>query len=59
MSWERYLEALDGSINMVTNMGFKNFEQRIVTYTQDKLGLSAYYDKQIIALDGIHTEPLR
>ena len=59
MSWKRYLKALNGSIDVATNMGFKLFEQGIVSYTQDKLGLTAYYNKRIVALDGIHTEPLR
>ena len=37
-------------------MGFWLYEQGIVTYTQDKLGLSAYYDKKIVDLDGIATK---
>ena len=44
---------------MAIIMGFRLHEQGIMTYTQDKLGLSAYNDKRIIAPDGIHTEPLR
>ena len=28
------------------------------TYQQHKLGLSAYYDKQWVLPDGIHTEPI-
>ena len=59
MSWERYLEALNGSIDTATNMRFRPYEQGIVTYTQDKLGLSACYDKRIVDPDGIHTKPLR
>ena len=30
----------------------------MTTYTQAKLGLSAYYDKRHVLEDGIHTEPL-
>ena len=30
----------------------------MTTYTQSKLGLSAYYDKRRVLEDGIHTEPL-
>ena len=30
----------------------------IVTYEQEKLGLSAYYDKRWVLPDGIHTEPI-
>ena len=58
-SSERYLEALDGSIDIAMNTGFRLHEQGIMSYTQDKLGLSAYYDKWIVSLVGIHTEPLR
>ena len=31
---------------------------QIVTYEQQKLGLSAYYDKRWVLEDGIHTEPI-
>ena len=48
MSWARYLVALHGSFDRVTNMGFWLYEQGIMTYTQDKLGLSAYYHKQVV-----------
>ncbi len=58
MAWSRYLEALNGSIDKVQNTGFRVVDNHIVTYTQKKLGLSAYYDKRIVAADGIHTEPL-
>ena len=59
MSWERYLEALNVSIDKAQNTGFRLFGSGIVTYTQPKLGLSAYYDKPVVALDGKHMEPLR
>ena len=59
MSWERYLEALNGSIDKAQNTGFRLLGSGIVTYTQSKLGLSTYYDKRVVASDGIHTEPLR
>ena len=58
MSWERYLDALNGRIDVATNTGFCLLDQGIVTCTQDKLGLSAYYYKRIVAPDGIHMEPL-
>ena len=44
--------------SVVINMSFCMHDQGIITYAQDKLGLSAYYDKHIIVDDGIHTEPL-
>ena len=59
MSWERYVEALNGSMDTLTNVGFWLYELEIVTYTQDKLGLSTYHDKRIVNPDGIHTKPLR
>ena len=57
MSWERYLEALNRSIDLLTNTGFQIHHHRIVTYTQDKLDLSTYYNKCIVAPNGIQTEP--
>ena len=30
----------------------------MMTYEQQKLGLSAYYDKRHVLPDGIHTEPI-
>ena len=42
MSWERYIKALHGRIDMAVNAGFCLLDQGIVTYTQDKLGLSPY-----------------
>ena len=59
MSWERYRNALFGSLDKVTNIGFRKKEHHIVTYEQTKLGLSAYYDKRIVHEDGIHTSCLR
>ena len=58
MSWERYLESLKRSINKAQNTGFRILGKGIVTYTKEKFGHSAYYDKHIIATNGIHTEPL-
>ena len=57
MTWNRYLEALSGSLDKVINTGFRVSNNGVVTYTQ-KLGLSTYYDKRVVAPDGIHTEPL-
>ena len=34
------------------------YDQGIVTYKQNKLGLSAYYDKHYVLADGIYTKPL-
>ena len=59
MSWERYRNALFGSLDKVTNIGFRKKENHIVTYEQTKLGLSAYYDKRVVHEDGIHTSCLR
>ena len=59
MSWTRYLEAFNGSIDTAKNMGFWLYEQGTVTYTQDKLRLSVYFDKRMIDLNGIHTKPPR
>ena len=39
-------------------MGFRVYDQVIVTYEQNKLGLSPYYDKRYVLADDIHTRPL-
>ena len=58
MPWERYLEALKGNTDKAQNTGFRVDNNQIMTYTQNKLGLSAYYNKRIVAADDIHTQPL-
>ena len=50
------LEGKD--IDKAKNVGFRVYDQSIVTYEQNKLGLSAYYDKHYVLADGIHTRPL-
>ena len=58
MNWERYKNALFGSLDKARNIGFRKHDNHIVTYEQSKLGLSAYYDKRIVHEDGIHTSCL-
>ena len=50
------LEGKD--IDKAKNVGFRVYDQGIVTYEQNKLGLSAYYDKHYVLADGIHTRLL-
>ena len=40
------------------NVGFRVYDLDMVTYEQNKLGLSAYYNKRYALADGIHTRPL-
>ena len=58
MNWERYKNALFGSLDKARNIGFRKRDNHIVTYEQSKLGLSAYYNKRIVHEDGIHTSCL-
>ena len=58
ITWQRFKAALQGSKDMATNRGFRMRDGNIVTYEQEKLGLSAYYDKRWVLPDGIHTEPI-
>jgi len=58
ISWQRFVEALEGNKDMATNRGFKLRDGWIVTYEQQKLGLNAYYDKRWVLDDGIFTEPI-
>ena len=46
------LEGKD--IDKAKNVGFRAYDQGIVTYKQNKLGLSAYYDKRYVRADGLH-----
>ena len=58
MTWKRYMPAFQGYLNKAKNTGFRIHEQGVVTYEQNKLVLSAYYDKRYVLGDGIHTKPL-
>ena len=58
LTWGRYKAALEGSVDVAENRGFRMRDGVMTTYTQTKLGLSAYYDKRRVLPDGIHTEPL-
>ena len=58
ITWQRFKSALDGSKDMATNRGFRMRDGRMVTYEQQKLGLSSHYDKRWVVSDGIDTEPI-
>ena len=58
LTWGRYKAALEGSIDRAENRGFRLRHGQMTTYDQEKLGLSAYYDKRYVLPDGIHTEPI-
>ena len=50
------LEGKD--IDKAKNVGLRAYDQGTVTYEQNKLGLSACYDKGYVLADDIHTRPL-
>jgi len=58
ITWQRFKAALNGSIDRAENRGFRMVNGRMSTSEQQKLGLSAYYDKRWVLPDGIHTEPI-
>ena len=71
LHFQRYKDALDvflktrgdselegEAIDKAKNVGFRVYDQGIVTYEQSNLGLSAYYNKRYVLADGIHTRPL-
>ena len=64
MTFQRYKLALDdylgkgNNLQHCKNIGFKCKEGKIVSYQQQKIGLSAAYDKRYVLEDGIHTSPL-
>ena len=61
ITWQRFKAALEGNKDgkdIATNRGFRMRDGKMVTYEQEKLGMSAYYDKRWVLPDGIHTEPI-
>ena len=54
VNWQRFKDALDGHKDMAKNKGFRMKKGAMVTYEQEKLGLSAYYDKRWV----LPTEPI-
>ena len=58
MTWGRYMAALKGELDTGKNTGFRVHDQGMITYEQNKLGLSAFYDKRYVLPDGIHTRSL-
>ena len=51
ITWQRFEAALKG--NIATNRGFRVKNEKMVTYEQEKLELSFYYDKRWVLPDGI------
>ena len=58
ITWQRFKAAFNGSNDKAQNRGFRMVSGRMATYEQQKLGLSAYYDKCWVLPHGIHTEPI-
>ena len=58
ITWQRFKAALEGSKDLATSGGFRVIDGRMVTYEQQKLGLSAYYDKRWVLEDDIRTQPI-
>ena len=56
ITWQHFKASLKGSKDLATNRGFRMIDGRMVSYEQQKLGLSAYYDKRWVLEDVIHTE---
>ena len=57
LTWGRYKAALEGTLDRAENRGFRRLDT-MKTYHQQKLGLSAYYDKRRVLPSGIHTKPI-
>ena len=51
-------ELEEKDIDKTKNVGFRVYDQGVVIYEQNKLGLSAYYDKRYVLADGIDTRLL-
>ena len=46
-------ELEEKDIDKAKNVGFRVYDQGVVTYEQSKLRLSGYYDKRYVLADGI------
>jgi hypothetical protein len=44
--------------DMCTNKGFRMVDNHMITYIQEKKGLTYYYDKRVVLADGVSTLPL-
>ena len=53
----RDTELEEKDIDKAKNMGFRVYDKGVVTYEQNKLGLSAYYNICYVLADGIDTRP--
>ena len=58
ITWQPVKAALNGSTDRAENRGIRMINGWMVTYEQQKLGLSAYYYKRWVLPDEIHTEPI-
>ena len=59
ITWQRFKVALQGKVDWAENRGLLMFKGQMVTYEQQKVGLSAYYDKRWVMEDSIYTEPIK
>ena len=57
ISWPKR-RTLKSYIDKAKNVGFSVYDQGVLTYEQNKLGLSDYYHKRYLLDDGIQTKPL-
>lgn len=58
LTWARNEAALNGAVDRATNRWFWMVKGKMRTYSQKKLGLSGYYNKRWVLLDGIYMESL-
>ena len=55
----KYRRVLDEAINLTSTIrGFRTINHMVATYEQTKKGLSFFYPKRQVQVDGIHTKPL-
>jgi len=58
LTWVQYKAALEGSKDQAENHRFRLQNGQMTTHHQEKLGLSAYYDKRRVLPDRTHTVPI-
>ena len=56
---EKYRRVFNDKVNVTSNnRGFRTNNHSVATYEQVRKGLSYFFPKRIVEVDGIHTQPL-
>ena len=54
LNWKQYMSVLQGCLDKAQNIGLRIHDHGVLTYSQNKLGLSAYYEKRFYLMGFTH-----